>query len=96
MFTFLAALRHNRIDAPCVLDGPIKAKASNLYCAVPEHIFTAATAFTNEDCHGRIGANVGSSLLFCHAHPEQIELIFAIGTSEGSYTTLSIRLEVTT
>src|SRR3984893_17381503 len=35
-----------------------------------ELIFTAATAFTNGDCHGRIGANVGSSLLFCHAHPE--------------------------
>src|ERR1700704_3021574 len=35
-----------------------------------EPIFTAATAFANGDCYGRIGANVGSSLLFCDAHPE--------------------------
>ena len=28
--TFLAALRHDRIDAPCVLDGPITAGFSGL------------------------------------------------------------------
>jgi hypothetical protein len=41
-----------------------------------ELIFTAATAFNNGDCHGRIGANVGSSLLFCHAHPEPDRALF--------------------
>jgi len=29
--TFLAALRHNRIDAPCVLDGPINAESFLAY-----------------------------------------------------------------
>ena len=28
--TFLAALRYDRIEAPCVIDGPIKATASAL------------------------------------------------------------------
>jgi transposase len=29
--TFLAALRHNRIDAPCVLDGPINGESFTAY-----------------------------------------------------------------
>lgn len=36
--TFLAALRHNRIDAPCVLDGPINGRSFRAYveqCLVP-------------------------------------------------------------
>ena len=29
--TFLAALRHDRIDAPCVIDGPINGESFHLY-----------------------------------------------------------------
>ena len=33
--TFLAALRNDRIDAPCLFDGPIKASASTPMSTVP-------------------------------------------------------------
>ena len=35
--TFLAALRHDRSEAPCVFDGPINGE---LFCAYVEHVLT--------------------------------------------------------
>jgi transposase len=65
--TFLAALRHDRIDAPWVIDGPINGKAFSAYVEkilVPTLALGDIVVLDNLGSHKGKPARTGAHLLF--------------------------------
>jgi transposase len=54
--TFIAALRHNRFDAPCIIDGPIN---GDLFAAYVEQLLLPTRAPGDDVILGNIGSNKG-------------------------------------